>query len=88
MVTYPTETRVECLNQIRPGKICGAHLPAGKTWCPVCGERTTTRRVDAFDAPPHEMRSQALPPSSPRTLQFNDTRVPFTEWPRDGGLFH
>ena len=37
--------RAECLNEIVPGKICGAHLEAGQTWCPVCGERTTTRRI-------------------------------------------
>ena len=47
MVKYPTENRVECLNQIRPGKICGAHLAEGKTFCPVCGENTTTRRIDS-----------------------------------------
>lgn len=47
MVKYPTDNRVECLNQIRPGKICGAHLTEGRTFCPVCGEYTTTRRIDS-----------------------------------------
>ena len=46
MVKYLVGSRAECLNQIRPGKICGAHLAAGKTFCPVCGEKTTTRRID------------------------------------------
>jgi len=46
MVKYQTEHRVECMNLVRPGKICGAHLPEGRTFCPVCGEKTITRRVD------------------------------------------
>jgi hypothetical protein len=45
MLKALTGRRVECLNQVRPGKICGAHLPEGQTWCPVCGERTATRLV-------------------------------------------
>ena len=46
MVKYETEHRVECMNLVRPGKICGAHLPEGRTFCPVCGEKTITRPVD------------------------------------------
>ena len=46
MVKYQTEHRVECMNLVRPGKICGAHLPEGRTFCPVCGEKTITRPVD------------------------------------------
>ena len=56
MVKYPTAHRVECLNQIRPGKICGAHLTEGRTFCPVCGEKTTTRPVDSVYDPPPEPR--------------------------------
>ena len=47
MVRFPSDDRVECLNEIRPGKICGAHISAGRSWCPVCGEPTRTRRVNA-----------------------------------------
>jgi hypothetical protein len=59
MVNYPAVNRVECLNEIRPGKICGAHLAPGKTFCPVCGEKTTTRRIDSLYDLVHEpqMRS-------------------------------
>ena len=46
MVKFPSNDRVECLNEIRPGKICGAHISAGRSWCPVCGEPTRTRRVN------------------------------------------
>ena len=46
MVKDPTDSRVECLNQTRTGKMCGAHLTEGMTFCPVCGEKTTTRRLD------------------------------------------
>ena len=48
MVKYHTENRVECMNIVRPGKICGAHLPEGRTFCPVCGEKTITRPVDQY----------------------------------------
>jgi hypothetical protein len=42
--------RVECLNQVRFGRICGAHLGEGQTWCPVCGAPTTTRPLDAAES--------------------------------------
>ena len=45
MVTYQLQVRAECTNEIRPGKICGAHLSEDQTWCPVCGEPTMTRRI-------------------------------------------
>ena len=45
MVTYKLQVRAECTNEIRPGKICGAHVAEDQTWCPVCGEPTMTRRV-------------------------------------------
>ena len=47
MVRFPIGQRMECLNEIRPGKICGAHLPPGQTFCHVCGEKAMTRRVGA-----------------------------------------
>ena len=37
--------RVECLNEIRPGKICGAHRAADDPRCHVCGRLTKTRHV-------------------------------------------
>jgi uncharacterized Zn finger protein (UPF0148 family) len=46
MVKDPTDSRVECLNRTRTGRICGAHLTEGMTFCPVCGEKTTTRPLD------------------------------------------
>lgn len=45
MAKFLSGDRVECLNEIRPGKICGTHLTPGWTWCPVCGERTMTRPI-------------------------------------------
>lgn len=58
MVKYLVGNRAECLNQIRPGKICGAHLAAGKTFCPVCGEKTITRPVDQVDEVGQERRGR------------------------------
>ena len=37
--------RVECLNEIQPGKICGAHRLADQVWCSVCGAPSRTRPV-------------------------------------------
>jgi hypothetical protein len=54
MAKFLSSDRVECLNEIRPGKICGTHLTPGMTWCPVCGEPTMTRRIDDDDHPPYE----------------------------------
>jgi hypothetical protein len=48
MVTYELQVRAECTNEIRPGKMCGAHVAEGQTWCPVCGEATRTRRIGGF----------------------------------------
>ena len=66
MVKFPTDNRVECLNQIRPGKICGAHLTEGTTFCPVCGEKTTTRRIssvyEVVQNPPYVRRDWTTRP--------------------------
>jgi hypothetical protein len=53
-MTNLSDERVECLNEIRPGKICGAHLTSGMTWCPVCGEPTLTRRVASGNDDPRD----------------------------------
>lgn len=47
MLTRLATNRVECLNQVRFGRICGAHLREGQRWCPVCGAPTTTRPLDS-----------------------------------------
>ena len=67
MVKFPNEDRVECLNEIRPGKICGAHLPAGKTWCPVCGAPTKTRRIASRPEDSREERPSGMAHPSSRT---------------------
>jgi hypothetical protein len=45
MPMLPLPCRVECLNEIRPGKICGAHRLADQVCCSVCGEPSRTRPV-------------------------------------------
>jgi hypothetical protein len=53
--------RVECLKQIRLGlgRICGAHLREDQTWCPVCGEPTTTRPLESGGSPLPDPGAQA-----------------------------
>lgn len=67
MVEHPEDDRMECTNEIRPGKICGAHVAAGKNWCPVCGEPTRTRRLNTtfvISNEPREPRSWSDMPSA------------------------
>ena len=45
MQMLPQSGRVECLNEIQPGKICGAHRMAGQVCCSVCGAPSRTRPV-------------------------------------------
>jgi hypothetical protein len=45
MAMLPQSGRVECLNEIHPGKICGAHRMAGELCCSVCGAPSRTRPV-------------------------------------------
>ena len=45
MAILPQSGRVECLNEIQPGKICGAHRMAGQVCCSVCGAPSRTRPV-------------------------------------------
>ena len=69
MAEFLSGDRVECLNEIRPGKICGTHLAPGMTWCPVCGEPTLTRKIDAEGDAPHEEEDEESRPR-PRMLRF------------------
>lgn len=70
MAKFLSGDRVECLNEIRPGKICGTHLTPGMTWCPVCGERTMTRRIDDDSRDQDDPRDHdvAAPGRRPRLL--------------------
>lgn len=61
MAKFLSGDRVECLNEIRPGKICGTHLTPGMTWCPVCGEPTMTRPIDSEDDDDDDRRDQEVP---------------------------
>lgn len=47
MPMLPLPCRVECLNEIRPGKICGAHRLSNQSRCSVCGIPSRTRPVNA-----------------------------------------
>ncbi len=49
MLDHPWGRRVECLNEVRPGKICGAHRLAEQPCCGVCGASAPVRPV-IFDA--------------------------------------
>lgn len=46
---YLVGSRVECLYEIRPGKLCRAHRAAADPTCHVCGNRSRTRPVDSKD---------------------------------------
>jgi hypothetical protein len=46
MPMLPLSRRVECLNEILPGKICGAHRLSDQLRCSVCGAPSQTRPVN------------------------------------------
>ena len=52
--------RVECLNEIQPGKICGAHRMAGQVCCSVCGAPSRTRPVRVVEDEPTDHISVVL----------------------------
>ena len=70
MAEFLSGDRVECLNEIRPGKICGTHLAPGMTWCPVCGGPTLTRKIDADEDSHDEEEDGEESPRRPRMLRF------------------
>ena len=47
MPMLPLPCRVECLTEIHPGKICGAHRLSNQPRCSVCGVPSRTRPVNA-----------------------------------------
>lgn len=74
MIIYELRVRAECTNEIRPGKICGAHVAEDQTWCPVCGEPTLSRRVGPSAS---SVRLARLTPirAATRLLSSDETRV-------------
>jgi len=60
MQRLPQSGRVECLNEIQPGKICGAHRLAGQVCCSVCGAPSRTRPVTVPQDEFHEKVSVVL----------------------------
>jgi hypothetical protein len=60
MSSLPQSVRVECLNEIQPGKICGAHRLAGQLCCSVCGTPSRTRPVVVREGEPRHRVSVVL----------------------------